>query len=159
MRQLSEKLLSLDDVVSCAESLKAKNKTVVTTNGCFDILHRGHVQYLNEARQLGDFLIVGLNSDSSVQKLKGTNRPINNQEDRQYCLAGLASVDVVFIFEEATPVEWLKKIKPHIHVKGEDYKGKNIPEKIIETWGGILKFIPFVPGKSTTATIEQLKRI
>jgi len=159
VRQPSEKLMSLETVLVHSEDLKAEKKQIITTNGCFDILHRGHVQYLSEARNLGDALFVGLNSDQSVKQLKGDDRPLNNETDRQFCLAALESIDGVFIFNEATPLGWLKKLKPHIHVKGSDYKGKDIPEKIIETWGGKLKFIDFVEGQSTTSLINLIKTL
>lgn len=128
-------------------------KKVVFTNGCFDILHLGHVKYLEEAKSYGDILILGLNADSSVRKLKGPTRPINNQDDRAYILASLESVDYVVIFEEETPYELIKLIKPHVLVKGGDYEGKDVVGQDI---ANELKLVKFVDGKSTTNTIKRI---
>lgn len=144
---------SFKDIEKVVERLNKKNKKIVFTNGCFDILHKGHVQYLNEAKALGDILIVGLNSDASVKRLKGESRPINCEEDRAYILSALECVDYVVVFEEDTPYELIKKVNPSILVKGADYEGKevvgsDIAEKTI--------LINFVEGKSTTSTIEKI---
>jgi len=138
--------------------LKAAGKTIVTTNGCFDILHVGHVRFLKAARSLGDVLIVGMNTDASVKKLKGTERPINNEQDRAEVLASLACVDFVSLFAEDTPVEFLKLIQPHIHCKGADYKPSDLAETpVVESFGGRLEIIPLVPDRSTTAIISKMK--
>lgn len=152
------KLVSHDEIEQIAKELKQQNKTIVTTNGCFDILHVGHVRYLQEAKKLGDVLIIALNSDSSVRILKGPTRPINNESDRAEVLAALSCVDYVVIFEEQTPVNLLARIKPDIHTKGGDYNPDNLPEtKVILENGGKLEFIKFVEGKSTTNIINKAK--
>jgi glycerol-3-phosphate cytidylyltransferase len=137
---------------------KAQNKTIVSTNGCFDILHVGHVRYLQESKKQGDVLVVYLNSDASVKRLKGESRPLNNEADRAEVLAALECVDYVVIFEEDTPCNLIEIVKPDIHTKGGDYNPENLPEtKVIQENGGKLVFINFVEGKSTTATIEKMK--
>lgn len=151
-------ILELQDLLKKVSGIKADMKTLVTTNGCFDIIHAGHVRYLKEAKSLGDTLVVCLNSDESVKKLKGDSRPINSQEDRAEVLAALKSVDYVVIFEENTPVDILEKIKPNIHVKGGDYSEETLPEaSVIKKNGGDIMFIPLVEGRSTTSLINKLK--
>ena len=140
------------------ENLKAQNKKVVFTNGCFDILHVGHLRYLNEAKKQGDVLIIGVNSDSSVKRLKGETRPINNQFDRAELLCGLKAVDYAVIFEEDTPEELIATLKPSIHVKGGDYKKEDLPEtKIVESYGGEVRILSFIEGKSTTNIVNKIK--
>ena len=140
------------------DELKKQNKKVVFTNGCFDILHVGHLTYLNEAKRQGDILVVGVNSDSSVKKLKGETRPINNENDRCELLCGLKAVDYTVIFEEQTPCELLDILKPSIHVKGGDYKKEDLPEtKIVEKNGGEVRILGFVEGKSTSKIVEKIK--
>lgn len=135
-----------------------QGKKIVFTNGCFDILHVGHTSYLTEAKKYGDILIVGVNSDESVKKLKGKDRPINSQEDRCYVLNSLKSVDYTVIFEEQTPEKLLEILKPDIHVKGGDYKKEDLPEtKLIESYGGKVVILNFVEGKSTTNIINKMK--
>ena len=137
---------------------KQQNKKIVSTNGCFDILHVGHVRYLQESQKQGDILVVCLNSDSSVKRLKGESRPLNSESDRAEVLAALACVDYVVIFEEDTPCNLIEIIKPDVHTKGGDYNPDNLPEtQVIRANGGDLVFINFVEGKSTTATIEKMK--
>jgi glycerol-3-phosphate cytidylyltransferase len=137
--------------------LKTSGKKIVTTNGCFDILHIGHVRILNEAKTLGDVLVVGLNSDRSVQKLKGQNRPIVGQDDRAELLANLNAVDYVSIFDEDNPIEFLKVAKPDFHVKGQDYKaGELLETPVVESLGGQIKLLKLVPGKSTTSLIGKI---
>ena len=137
---------------------KAKGNTIVFTNGCFDILHAGHVRYLNAAKALGDILVVGLNSDDSVRRLKGEGRPINPAADRAEVLAGLRAVDHVIIFEEATAEELVRQIKPDIYVKGGDYSLDSLPEaSIVESYGGETVLIPLVEGRSTTNVIRRLQ--
>ncbi|WP_163531921.1 D-glycero-beta-D-manno-heptose-7-phosphate kinase [Helicobacter suis] len=136
--------------------LSSSTKRVVFTNGCFDILHRGHVQYLQEAKKLGDVLVVGLNSNSSVAALKGNKRPIYHQEDRAFILASLECVDFVVIFEEQTPLELIKTLKPHILVKGADYKDKEIiGSHLVEQ----VVLIDFIKGRSTTNTIQKIQEL
>ncbi len=136
-----------------------KGKKVVFTNGCFDILHRGHVAYLQEARSLGDILVLGLNSDKSVKRLKGPERPINSELDRKFVLEGLRCVDLVEIFEEDTPIELIKAVRPDVLVKGGDWK----PEQIVGSDfvlqnGGEVRSLSFVDGHSTTNTIAEIKK-
>ena len=140
------------------EILKSENKKVVFTNGCFDILHVGHLRYLNEAKKQGDVLIIGVNSDASVKRLKGESRPINNQFDRAEILSGLKAVDYTVIFEEDTPEELIATLKPSIHVKGGDYKKEDLPEtKIVESYGGEVRILSFVEGKSTTNIVKKIQ--
>lgn len=135
-----------------------KGKRIVFTNGCFDILHRGHVTYLSEARKLGDLLVVGLNSDASVKRLKGSDRPINNQLDRQYVLSQLRSVDFVEIFDEDTPLKLILKVQPNILVKGGDWKIDQIvgAKEVISTGGDVFS-LNFVDGYSTTSIIQKIQ--
>ena len=141
------------------ENAKAQNKKVVFTNGCFDILHSGHVTYLEEAKKLGDILVVGVNSDTSVKKLKGETRPVNSQLDRTFVLNGLKSVDYTVIFEENTPEDLIAFLKPSVHVKGGDYKKDALPEtKIVESYGGEVVILNFVEGKSTTNIINKINQ-
>lgn len=143
--------LQIEQIV---QNLKERGKCIVFTNGCFDLLHVGHVRYLEEAKSFGDVLILGLNSDASIRVLKGENRPINMENDRAYVLAALESVDYVVIFDDDTPYELIKRVKPDILVKGGDYEGKEVVGSDIakET-----RFVQFVEGKSTTSTICKIK--
>lgn len=146
-----------EDLQPLLKKLRAEGKTIVTTNGCFDILHVGHVRYLEETKKFGDVLIVALNSDASVRRLKGEGRPINNEMDRAEVLNGLKSVDYVVLFDEDSPADLLAKINPDVHTKGADYTVETLPEaKIILENGGRLEFIKFVEGKSTTNTIKKI---
>ena len=131
-----------------------QNSNVVFTNGCFDILHKGHVSYLQKAKELGDILVVGLNSDRSIKALKGEDRPINPQEDRAYLLASLECVDFVIIFDELTPYELIKEISPNILVKGADYEGKEV---VGSEFAKEVRLLEFVEGKSTTNIIKKIK--
>ena len=145
---------TFDEIKTLSSKLHSQGKKIVFTNGCFDILHVGHVKYLEVAKSYGDILILGLNADSSVRKLKGPTRPINTQDDRAYILASLESVDYVVIFEEETPYELIKLIKPHVLVKGGDYEGKEVVGQDI---ADELKLVQFVDGKSTTNTIKRIQ--
>ncbi|MFB3844969.1 MAG: D-glycero-beta-D-manno-heptose 1-phosphate adenylyltransferase [Candidatus Cloacimonadaceae bacterium] len=139
--------------------LDLTNKQIVFTNGCFDILHAGHVQYLEQAKKLGDILVVGLNSDASVRRLKGENRPINKQEDRALVLAALGFVDYIIIFEEDTPYELIKIVNPDVLVKGGDWKETDIiGADIVQAKGGIVLSLPLRPGLSTSKIIEEIKK-
>lgn len=130
---------------------------IVFTNGCFDLLHRGHITYLSRARELGGVLVMGINSDASVQKLKGPTRPVTSEMDRAFALAALRAVDYVTIFSEDTPEALLSVIRPHIHTKGGDYRPEDLPEKgVVEAHGGRVEIIPFVDGYSTTKTIQKM---
>lgn len=135
-----------------------QHKKIVFTNGCFDILHVGHIRYLQEARKLGDMLVVGLNSDASVKRLKGPTRPVNEEKDRAELLSALDCVDYVVMFEEDTPYNLILQLQPDVLVKGGDYKPDEVVGKdIVESRGGCLKLIRFVEGKSTTSIIEKMK--
>jgi glycerol-3-phosphate cytidylyltransferase len=152
------KVIDRKNLQEVIQAEKKDNKKIVSTNGCFDILHVGHVRYLQESRKQGDILVVCLNSDASVKRLKGDSRPVNNESDRAEVLAALGCVDYVVIFEEDTPCNLIEIIKPDVHTKGGDYNPDNLPEtKVIRENGGELVFINFVEGKSTTATIEKMK--
>ncbi len=136
--------------------LRKKKKRIVFTNGCFDLLHRGHVTYLEAARKLGDVLVVALNTDESTRRLKGAGRPINPLEDRQVVMAALACVDYVTDFGEDTPRELITELKPHIITKGGDYKADEIAGAAeVKAWGGKVKVLPFLPGRSTTAMLAR----
>ncbi len=146
---------SRDEIERISDRLKKQNKKVVFTNGCFDILHKGHVSYLNVAKSFGDVLILGLNSDASVKRLKGESRPINCEDDRAYILSALECVDYVVIFDEDTPYELISKVEPDVLVKGADYEGKVVVGSDIAKQ---TKLVEFVDGKSTTRTIEKIQK-
>ncbi len=152
-----EKLKTLKEIQEIAEHLKKNNKTVAFTNGCFDILHMGHISYLQKARAICDILIVGLNSDASVKRIKGKNRPINSQHDRAFVLCGLESVDYVVLFEEDTPINLIKAVKPDILIKGADWKEKEVAGcDFVKSYGGACRFIEFVNNRSTTNIIKKI---
>jgi D-beta-D-heptose 7-phosphate kinase/D-beta-D-heptose 1-phosphate adenosyltransferase len=137
---------------------RRERRRVVLTNGCFDILHRGHITYLNAAKALGDVLIVGVNSDASVSRLKGPQRPINPLEDRLHVLAALSSVDHVVSFDEDTPVELVRVVRPDVFVKGGDYQPDMLPEApVVEALGGVVRILPYVEDRSTTSIIERAR--
>ena len=147
---------TINEISSLCRDLRFKGKKIIFTNGCFDIIHSGHIQYLEKAKEYGDILVLGLNSDNSISEIKGENRPINNQTDRAYIIAALESVDYVVIFDENTPYELIKAVKPHILVKGADYKNKEvIGHDLVKE----VKLVDFVEGKSSTKTIEKIKKI
>lgn len=155
---MNKKILNIEElkeVLNIIRNKKNENKRIVFTNGCFDILHRGHVEYLQKARELGDLLILGLNSDLSVKKLKGENRPINNEEDRAIVLSALECVDFVIIFDEDTPFELIKIVNPDILVKGGDYKIENV---VGREFAKETILIDFVDGYSTTKTIKSINK-
>ncbi len=151
------RIVSIDEIVKIRDKLKKEGKKIVFTNGCFDILHRGHVEYLAKAKELGDVLIVGLNSDSSVRQIKGEGRPIVPQEDRAIILSSLYFVDYVVIFEEQTPYELISKIVPDVLVKGNDWSAENVVGKdIVEANGGEVVLIELTPNRSTTSIIKTV---
>jgi len=150
-----EHIKTLSEITLLCEELKARGKKIIFTNGCFDILHAGHVRYLETAKSYGDVLILGLNSDRSVTSLKGEGRPINTQLDRAYILAALEAVDYVVVFDEDTPYDLIKAVKPHVLVKGGDYEGKQVVGQDI---ANELKLVQFVDGKSTTKTIQKIQQ-
>lgn len=138
---------------------KFKQYKIVFTNGCFDILHLGHIDYLSKARELGDILIIGLNTDKSVSNLKGENRPVNNQEARALILASLSCVDALILFDEETPYKLIQEVNPHVLVKGSDYKAHEIVGyDIVQKSGGSIETIDFLEGYSTSSIIEKLKQ-
>ena len=153
--QIESKIKDFTQIERITNRLKSQERRVIFTNGCFDILHRGHASYLQKAKDLGDFLIIGLNSDESVRRLKGENRPINNLEDRAYLLSALESVDYVVPFTEDTPYELIKKIYPDILVKGADYEGKEV---VGSDLAGEVRLIDFVEGKSTSRIIKKIEK-
>jgi rfaE bifunctional protein nucleotidyltransferase chain/domain len=152
------KILDLEELIRRREALRQEGRTVVFTNGCFDLLHPGHVRYLAEARSLGDALVVGLNSDRSVHVLKGEGRPILNERERAEVLAALQAVDYVIIFDEATPRELVAKLLPDVLVKGGDWSlDEIVGREEVEAAGGKVLSLPYVEGSSTTDIIERIK--
>jgi D-beta-D-heptose 7-phosphate kinase/D-beta-D-heptose 1-phosphate adenosyltransferase len=151
----SQHIKTFKEIAAIADELKNKNKKIIFTNGCFDILHIGHVQYLEKAKSFGDILIIGLNSDLSVKNLKGKNRPINSQSDRAYILAALEVVDYVVIFDEDTPLKLIELIKPDILVKGSDYKGKEVIGSEIAKE---LRLVEFIQNSSTSEIIKKITK-
>lgn len=149
----------LDEILVKRFNYGKSGQKVVFTNGCFDILHAGHVRYLTAAKALGDVLIVGLNSDESVRRLKGEGRPVNSAADRAEILAGLRAVDHVVVFGEATAEDLVRQLKPDIYVKGGDYSIETLPEAaIVSSYGGQTVLVPMVEGRSTTNVIRRLQQ-
>ena len=151
----SQHIKTFKEIAAIVDELKNKNKKIIFTNGCFDILHIGHVQYLEKAKSFGDILIIGLNSDLSVKNLKGKNRPINSQSNRAHILAALEVVDYVVIFDEDTPLKLIELIKPDILVKGSDYKGKEVIGSEIAKE---LRLVEFVQNSSTSEIIKEITK-
>lgn len=151
-------VISLKEFINISLDLRKKNKKLVFTNGCFDLIHRGHVTYLNEAKSLGDLLVIGLNSDNSVKKLeKGSNRPFNNENDRAFVLDNIKAVDYVIIFSEDTPYNLIKNIKPDYLVKGGDWKEEDIVgSDVVKANGGKVISLKFVDNYSTTSLIKKI---
>jgi len=145
------------ELKSIVEDSRSRGKTIVFTNGCFDILHVGHVRYLKEAKALGDILIVGLNSDRSVKKIKGDKRPFLHEDERAELVDALQSVDYVILFSESTPEKLMSILKPDIHVKGGDYVAEDLPEyEVMKQLGGRTVVVCNIEGKSTTAFIKKI---
>lgn len=156
-RDSDSKIKHRDVLAALLEREKGKGRQVVFTNGCFDLLHAGHVKYLQAARRLGDLLVMGLNSDASVRRLKGPKRPLIGEEERAHILAALDCIDYVCLFDEDTPLELITALKPQILVKGGDYTPEGVVGKeLVESYGGRVELIPFVDGKSTTNIIEKV---
>ena len=154
---LKNKLLTLSDLVPLVGNRKTEGGKLVFTNGCFDLIHVGHLRYLEKARQLGDFLVIGLNSDMSVRGLKGEGRPFVTEMERAEVLSALVFVDYIVIFSEARPDRLIESLKPDIHVKGGDYKKEDLPEReIVESYGGKVVILDLVPGKSTSFMAEEI---
>ena len=159
MAEFAGAILSRDEAIAWREGLRAAGKRVVFTNGCFDVLHAGHVTYLQWARALGDALIVGLNGDASVRAIKGATRPFVTWSDRATVLAGLRSVDAVVEFGERTPEVLLDVLRPDVHVKSAQYRLEDLPERIVvQGYGGEIRFAPHVAGRSTTDLIAEIRR-
>lgn len=157
---MNKKVLSSAAAAKLCQTLRRSGKKIVFTNGCFDILHLGHVRYLSRARKLGDVLVVGLNSDASIRRLKGPERPINRQSDRAEVLSALEPVSFVCLFNQDTPLKLIQKVKPHVLVKGGDWKGKEVVgADWVHSYGGKLKLISFVKGRSSTAVLEKIKKL
>ena len=154
-----KKIIALQEFLPLRETAALQHKKIVLTNGCFDLLHLGHIRYLQQAKALGDILVIGLNSDSSVQTIKGPSRPIMPGRERAEILAALEAVDYVIVFDEPTAEALVRAVKPDVYVKGGDYKpgGKSLPEaEIVESYGGKVAILPFVEGLSTTNIIETI---
>lgn len=152
-------LIDAADIENFCDILRRAGKKIAFTNGCFDILHAGHVRYLEQARSCGDYLVLGINTDASVRGLKGPQRPLNQELDRAEVVGALKAVDAVVLFGEETAAELIAKVRPAVYVKGGDYTLATLPEaKIVEDYGGEVKFIAMVEGRSTTNVIEKIKR-
>ncbi|MGM9571097.1 MAG: D-glycero-beta-D-manno-heptose 1-phosphate adenylyltransferase [bacterium] len=154
---MQEKIKTLPELLSIRERLRAEGKRVVFTNGCFDLLHIGHIRYLAEAKSQGDVLFVGVNSDSSVRKLKGDKRPLVKDVERAELLAALAACDYVTIFDELTPESLIRALQPDVHVKGGDYRKEDLPEaEIVENYGGEVVLVNLILDHSTTDLIKVI---
>jgi D-beta-D-heptose 7-phosphate kinase/D-beta-D-heptose 1-phosphate adenosyltransferase len=155
---LKEKIKSKEVLCKTIEDLKKKGKKIVFTNGCFDLLHLGHIRYLEKSKSLGDILVVGVNSDRSVRGLKGPERPILPEEERTEILSSLACVDYVTVFDEITPLELISSLQPHILVKGGDWAKKEavVGWEVVERSGGEVVILPFIEGSSTSNLIETI---
>jgi len=152
-------VVSLQELLVARKRIKNEGKRVVFTNGCFDILHRGHVEYLRKAKALGDVLVVGVNTDSSVRRIKGPDRPVIDESDRAFVLAALASVDYVCLFNEDTPYELIRALVPDMLVKGADWAiEKVVGRDIVEAAGGSVQTIEFLPDRSTTGILERIRK-
>ena len=157
-----DKIIAWDKLPAWRRQFRTTGKNLVVTNGCFDILHLGHVSYLETARTFGDALLVGVNGDEAVRELKGKGRPVNSETDRAAVLAALESVTGICIFPEKTMTKFLAAAQPDIYVKGGDYTLDTLNQderRAVEAVGGKIKIIPFVPGKSTTALLEKISRL
>jgi len=157
--QLSAKIKKRNDLSATLTRLRRKGKRIVFTNGCFDILHVGHVDYLSKAKRLGDVLVVGLNSDDSVRRLKSARRPLNREKDRARVLSSMCFVDFITIFDEDTPKRLIEKLSPDVLVKGGDWKKKDIVgADFVRSRGGRVVTVPFVKGYSTTSIIKKIAK-
>ena len=158
MEEYRQKIKDLSSLKKEIEALKAQGKHIVFTNGCFDLLHPGHMRYLYAARQMGDFLVVAVNTDRSVKIIKGKTRPVQSQDERTELLAALSFVDAVVLFDEDTPLTVIQQLVPNILVKGGDWtEDKIIGADVVKKAGGVVKSLPFVTGYSTTALIEKMR--
>ncbi|MBQ9254904.1 MAG: D-glycero-beta-D-manno-heptose 1-phosphate adenylyltransferase [Bacteroidales bacterium] len=158
LQEIKNKILDPKGLIAVLENLKMKGKKIVFTNGCFDLLHKGHIDYLSKARELGDVLILGLNTDNSIKRIKGETRPIQDEDSRAFILASLVCVDYVVMFDDDTPYNLINTIKPDVLVKGADYKKEDIVGgAIVEKNGGEVTTIEFLDGYSTTNIIKKIK--
>jgi rfaE bifunctional protein nucleotidyltransferase chain/domain len=156
-KRLEDKILTRNELEDILSQIREKKLTIVFTNGCFDILHKGHVRYLADASELADIFIVGLNTDSSVERIKGPNRPLQDQESRAFILSALVFVDYIVLFGEDTPIELLRLIKPNVLVKGGDYQVESIVGyDLVNSYGGKVLSLPLVKGYSTTSIIKKI---
>ena len=156
LQLIKNKILNAKDLQKQLGQWRQQGLKIVFTNGCFDLLHRGHVEYLSKAADLGDVLVVGLNTDASVRRLKGEGRPVNNEEARALVLASLGVVDAVVLFDEDTPYELIKAVRPEVLVKGADYKPEEIVGyDIVTSYGGLVTTVPLVEGYSTTCLLSR----
>jgi len=157
---MKNKIVNRKNISKLVRILKKQRKRIVFTNGCFDLVHQGHISYLYKAKKFGDILIIGVNSDRSVKDLKGKTRPIFKLKDRLAVLNSLEMIDYIIVFNDKTPINIIKIIKPDYHVKGGDYKLNDLPErKIVESFKGKVKIIPLIKGRSTTSIINKIKKI
>jgi rfaE bifunctional protein nucleotidyltransferase chain/domain len=156
MQKIKDKILNRKDLGAQLSKLR-EQKRIVFTNGCFDLLHVGHVRYLRQAQELGDILVLGLNTDASVQRLKGPSRPLQQEDDRAEILASLACVDFVTLFDEDTPLELIHIVRPHVLVKGGDYQiAQIVGAEFVQHYGGLVTTLPFVPGRSTSSIVAKI---
>jgi D-beta-D-heptose 7-phosphate kinase/D-beta-D-heptose 1-phosphate adenosyltransferase len=159
MEDYRKKIKDLSSLKKEVAALKAQGKRIVFTNGCFDLLHPGHMRYLYAARQMGDYLVVAVNTDRSVKIIKGANRPVQSQDERTELLAALSFVDAVVLFDEDNPLKVIQHLVPNVLVKGGDWtEDKIIGADVVKQAGGVVKSLPFVSGYSTTALIEKIKK-
>lgn len=150
-------IIPIGKIDAVCSRLKKDSKVIIFTNGCFDIVHAGHIDYMNKAKKLGDILIVGVNSDNSVRRIKGDTRPIVDLDNRLRLLQGLSVIDYLCVFDDDTPLELIKKVRPDILVKGEDWKDKGVVgEDFVKTYGGRVELIRLLPGISTSIIIEKI---
>jgi len=157
-----DKIIPWDKLASWRQAVRASGRKLVVTNGCFDILHLGHVTYLENARNFGDLLLIGVNGDAGVRELKGPTRPVNVESDRAAVLAALESISAVCIFPEKTATKFLAAAQPDIYVKGGDYTLETLNQderRAVESAGGKIVLVPFLPGKSTTGLLEKISRL
>lgn len=155
-------IVTAEEIAGIRDAMESAGRRLVFTNGCFDLLHAGHVRYLQQARQLGDALVVGLNSDRSVRELKGEGRPINCQDDRAEVLAALGCVDYVVVFDGKRATDLLRAVRPHIYAKGGDYTPESLDSDeraALDGAGAEIKILPLVPGRSTTSVVERLRGV
>lgn len=157
-----KKIITFDQLLQLLKKVRAAGKKIAWTNGCFDIIHVGHVDYLEKSKSYADLLVVGLNSDVSVKKLKGELRPIFSQADRARVLAAIEPVDYIVIFDETSPIEYIRALQPDFYIKGGDYTIDTIDQherRAVEAYGGRIVLLPMVPGVSTSVVVEKIKQL